>query len=61
MSCTPNMLAGNEPTGAVSVLSHWLPQPSQFARLDPMLLPQLYAVEVPARATYSHSDSLNKR
>ena len=33
----------------------------QFSRLTPMLFPQLYAVSVPARATYSHSASLNKR
>ena len=61
MSCTPNALAGNDPAGAVCLLSHWLPQPPQLARFDPMALPQLYADDEPARDTYSHSASLSKR
>ena len=35
--------------------------PAQFARLRPMSWPQLYRVSVPARAAYSHSDSLGSR
>lgn len=31
------------------------------ARSEPSWLPQLYAVVEPARAAYSHSDSLSKR
>ena len=61
MSCNPQSLAANEPTGAVRSASQRLPQPLQFARLRPMSGPQLYVVVVPARAAYSHSASLGRR
>ena len=36
-----------EPTGAVCLSSHWLPQPPRFARFMLIPLPQWYAVVVP--------------
>ena len=58
MSCRPQAFAANDPAGAVSSPSQRLPQPSQFARLRPMSCPHEYRVVDPARAAYSHSDSL---
>ena len=54
-------VGANEPTGAARESSQRLPQPSQLARFTPMSLPQWYLVVVPARAAYSHSDSLGRR
>ena len=61
MSYKPKALAAKDPTGAVLLLSNWLPQPSQLARLRLNSFPQLYLVADPARAAYSHSDSDSNR
>jgi len=55
VSYKPKLLAAKEPTGAVDLLSHILPQPSQLALLEPISLPHQYLVSVPALAAYSHS------
>ena len=39
VSKSPKSLCLNEPTGAVCLLSHWLPHPSQLALSLPILLP----------------------
>src|SRR4029434_6448977 len=57
----PKGFGGNEPTGAVTLLSHWLPQPAQVAMPDFISFPPQKAVSVPPRAAYSHSASVGKR
>ena len=61
MSYNPNALAAKDATGAGCLPSHALPHPAQLARFLPMLSPQLYMLLAPARAAYSHSDSVGRR
>src|SRR5262249_60338906 len=57
----PHAFGLNDPTGAVCLRSHGLPQRSQSALPLPRSSPQEKRVRAPARAAYSHSASVRSR